>query len=273
MDKNNHTTDYEVDITIEQYDHGLIDSASEKKQLICFIGNIQGARVLDLGCGNGQFTEHLALLGAESIGVDRSEHFIQIAKSRYDHARFFRKDGSRLHGFPDNWFDIIILANVLPNIPSSKKIEKILKECVRVLKESGRLILSVVNPDSVRNYSDLIRKITVSGSQSTEELKPGTIYQSSYRLSDGTWISFSDSHWPRWFIRDALLKCGLTIVDVKPHIPKEGEVPSKYLSCYQSLPIRLFYKGVKYSPSPLDYSVNLDRSAEDMRGKTSKVKS
>lgn len=44
------------------------------------LGDLVGARVLDLGCGSGGNLAHLAALGAEAVGVDISP--VQVAKAR-----------------------------------------------------------------------------------------------------------------------------------------------------------------------------------------------
>ncbi|WP_338495527.1 class I SAM-dependent methyltransferase [Streptomyces sp. SJL17-4] len=44
------------------------------------LGDVSGARVLDLGCGNGGNLAHLVALGAEATGVDISP--VQVAKAR-----------------------------------------------------------------------------------------------------------------------------------------------------------------------------------------------
>ncbi|ROQ24465.1 methyltransferase family protein [Streptomyces sp. PanSC19] len=44
------------------------------------LGDLSGARVLDLGCGSGGNLAHLAALGAEAVGVDISP--VQVAKAR-----------------------------------------------------------------------------------------------------------------------------------------------------------------------------------------------
>ena len=41
-----------------------------------------GERILDLGCGDGALTEQLAAAGADVLGVDASEDFIENARSR-----------------------------------------------------------------------------------------------------------------------------------------------------------------------------------------------
>ncbi|MFE9043123.1 class I SAM-dependent methyltransferase [Streptomyces sp. NPDC007818] len=71
------------------------------------LGNVAGARVLDLGCGSGGNLAHLATLGAEAIGVDVSAVQVSKARARWPHldvrrsgAEDFLKDGAQGdHGF------------------------------------------------------------------------------------------------------------------------------------------------------------------------------
>ncbi|WP_347232270.1 class I SAM-dependent methyltransferase [Streptomyces sp. Root66D1] len=44
------------------------------------LGDLPGARVLDLGCGSGGNLAHLVARGAEAVGVDISP--VQVAKAR-----------------------------------------------------------------------------------------------------------------------------------------------------------------------------------------------
>ena len=47
-----------------------------------FIGNVEGLKVLDAGCGNGYFSRKLAQKGANVTGIDQSKTFIQFCKER-----------------------------------------------------------------------------------------------------------------------------------------------------------------------------------------------
>jgi trans-aconitate methyltransferase len=50
-------------------------------------------RVLDLGCGNGELTAHVASFGATALGIDGDAGMVARAKERYPHVRFEQADG------------------------------------------------------------------------------------------------------------------------------------------------------------------------------------
>ncbi len=79
-----------------------------------------GLRWIDVGCGNGAFTELLAerCAPAEIHGVDPSEPQLAYARSRHSAgiARFRQGDAMALP-FPDNSFDAAVMALVIFFVP------------------------------------------------------------------------------------------------------------------------------------------------------------
>lgn len=116
----------------------------EKDWLLQYI--IPGDRVLDLGCGNGRFSE-IFPEDIDYIGVDNSEKMIEIAKKRYPKSKFCLADALNLP-FPENFFDVIFSLAVIHHIPSEEFRLRFLKEAKRVLKPGGIFILSAwdLNP-------------------------------------------------------------------------------------------------------------------------------
>jgi SAM-dependent methyltransferase len=142
--------------------------------------------------------------------------------------------------------------------------ERIIQECHRVLKEGGELIFSAVNPNSIRNYKDLLRVIHVPPNEGGEQMEPGKIYLAEYLLSDREhWIQFTNSHWPLWYIKATLLNNCFTIVDLKPHLPTDGEMPKEYITCLKTMPIHLFFKSVNKTTGPNDTITIQDKTETD----------
>ena len=52
------------------------------RMLLNLPNNLSGKRILDAGCGTGQFSIELALRGANVLGIDISSNLIEIAKKR-----------------------------------------------------------------------------------------------------------------------------------------------------------------------------------------------
>ena len=91
--------------------------------------------VLDLACGTGR------LSGFASICVDASDRMIEIAKLKFPKKQFLVCDGTSIN-LDDNSVDTIICFHLFMHLDNSK-VDKILKECSRVLKKNGRLIFDI----------------------------------------------------------------------------------------------------------------------------------
>jgi ubiquinone/menaquinone biosynthesis C-methylase UbiE len=99
------------------------------------------SRILDVGCGTGEFTSRVARLFPEAaaIGVDLVETSLELARSRCadlgDRVTFVRGDAYELP-FGDGVFDLVACRHVLQAIPDAPRV---LAELVRVLAPGGRL--------------------------------------------------------------------------------------------------------------------------------------
>jgi len=99
----------------------------------------KGLRCLDVGCGNGAFTEVLAARAEPSqlAGVDPSEEQLSFAKIRVRAklAQFHVGDAQALP-FPDESFDVAIMALVISFVPD---VGKAVSEMARVVAPGGRV--------------------------------------------------------------------------------------------------------------------------------------
>ncbi len=97
-----------------------------------------GSRVLEVGCGTGRTSCHLAKQGAEVTAVDIHPDMIKKAKNRADKeglsVRFIQSDVRELP-FPDHEFDIV-MAESVTNFTDG---EEALREYCRVMKPGGTL--------------------------------------------------------------------------------------------------------------------------------------
>lgn len=66
------------------------------------------SRVLDVGCGHGEFTKQLASVG-EVIGIDNREEFISTASKYFSdiNTQFLVADIHHKLPFPDHYFDVV----------------------------------------------------------------------------------------------------------------------------------------------------------------------
>jgi exopolysaccharide biosynthesis WecB/TagA/CpsF family protein len=100
--------------------------------------NLKDMRVLDLGCGNGCYTEELARRAEFVCGIDLHMPHLQV----------FRENIPRVQGagehlpFASESFDAVTMIEVLEHTNCDTKV---LAECFRVLKPGGLLVLFVPN--------------------------------------------------------------------------------------------------------------------------------
>lgn len=100
-----------------------------------------GERVLDVGCGDGTVGSFLQKIAKVKVtGIDISEKAVKKAKEKEVEA--FVYSSEQKFPFPDNSFDKVFWGD---NIEHLFDPAFALKEIRRVLKESGKLILSCPN--------------------------------------------------------------------------------------------------------------------------------
>ena len=139
-------TDYEdfADAYSTDNDVNLLNNYYERPAMLNLAGEVDGRRILDAGCGSGPLFEALRGRGARMTGFDSSAQMVGLARRRLgDDADLRVLDlGGRLP-FADEEFDDVVSSLVLHYL---RDWDGPLRELRRVLKPSGRLILSVNHP-------------------------------------------------------------------------------------------------------------------------------
>jgi 2-polyprenyl-6-hydroxyphenyl methylase/3-demethylubiquinone-9 3-methyltransferase len=100
--------------------------------------------VLDVGCGWGREIKELARFCKKIIALDNDAREIETAKSylKNIHNVEFSIQDAKKTSFPDESFDVIIsVGNTFGNLGDDK--EKVLQEMKRLVKNDGKILLSV----------------------------------------------------------------------------------------------------------------------------------
>ncbi len=100
----------------------------------------RGARVLDGGCGLGDWTLAFAREGFSVVGLDLSRKTVEQLQARFPKASFVDGDIRHTH-FPDASFDAYFSWGVFEHFESG--MQDCISEALRVLKPGGMLFVSV----------------------------------------------------------------------------------------------------------------------------------
>ena len=114
------------------------------------LGDLSERKILDIGCGTGQWLLDLIRWGATPhliVGVDLNGERLETERSRLpDLIRLSVADGSRLP-FPDQEFELVIMATVLNSVLDSNLRRRIAPDAMRTLAPGGCLLFyDLANP-------------------------------------------------------------------------------------------------------------------------------
>ncbi|WP_293730109.1 class I SAM-dependent methyltransferase [uncultured Actinobacillus sp.] len=125
-----------------------LNNIVEKPTMLSLLPDLQGKRLLDLGCGTG---EHLALYleqGADFVvGVDLSESMLKQAdinlSTKRPHFSLYQSSMEQLSELPENDFDIITSSFAFHYV---QDFPKLLADIKAKLKPNGTLVFSQEHP-------------------------------------------------------------------------------------------------------------------------------
>lgn len=125
----------------------------------------QGEKILDLGCGTGDLANTIYEVGADIVGVDKSETMVEQAIRKYPHIQFMVQDATDLdfHSQFDAVFSNAALHWVQPA-------DKALYGINQSLKQGGRFVAEFGGKGNVQMIiSEIIQQIKETGLEFSKE--------------------------------------------------------------------------------------------------------
>ncbi|MFA5211224.1 MAG: class I SAM-dependent methyltransferase [Patescibacteria group bacterium] len=140
----------------------------------------KNAKVLEVGCGNGRNIETVSVNTKNIIGIDIDPEAVKISKEKFVSVPEIKikEDNVFDLSFSDKEFDVVFTLITLVNWEDNKI--KALKEMKRVLKDGGKIIISVYSEDATKNrilqYEDIGLDVKeINGNKIVLDVKNATI--------------------------------------------------------------------------------------------------
>jgi ubiquinone/menaquinone biosynthesis C-methylase UbiE len=105
--------------------------------------NVHNLKILDAGCGNGEYTHILTQNGGIVTACDGSVEMINLAKERYPFCKYDEVDLMKKTPYENDYFDIVFCHLVLMDIDP---IDNAISEFYRITKSKGMFFFSIVHP-------------------------------------------------------------------------------------------------------------------------------
>lgn len=211
--------------------------------MLRYMGDVQGMRILDLGCGEGGYARRLAAAGASVTAVDCSEAAICYAAQQAQREGLcithHRRNSNDLFGIEDASFDIVLCSMMLMDC---EDLDGTVREVVRVLKPGGQLFASMLHPCFDGNHDTGIGR---QGQGETREVVVKNYFEPrewDAPLPNGQtsviWRHRTLSEYAK-----AFLAAGLTIIDMnEPRATPEEAASSNALSFLRRIPLFLYWQ-------------------------------
>ncbi len=211
--------------------------------MLRYMGDVQGLRILDLGCGEGGYARRLAAAGAMVTAVDCSAAALRYAEEQAQREGLtithYHRNSNDLFDIADASFDVVLCSMMLMDC---EDLDGTLREVVRVLKPQGRLFASMLHPCFDGNHE---RGIGRQGQGETREVVVKNYFEPrewDAPLPNGEtsviWRHRTLSEYVK-----AFLAAGLTIVDMnEPRATAEEAAASSGLSFLRRIPLFLYWQ-------------------------------
>lgn len=167
-------------------------------------GSLDNKKILEIGCGDGEFTKRLLKTKAKIIATDLTQDVIKRGKRLITHENLkFELQNAESLGYRDNLFDIVCGISILHHLNTLSA----LQEAKRVLKKDGQIFFTepnLLNPHTYLGISiPFLKKIMEFSPDERPFLKwqlRKIVKKASFRKFIVNNYDFLDPLTPKWAI-------------------------------------------------------------------------
>jgi SAM-dependent methyltransferase len=202
-----------------------------RDSLIAFIGRGNG-KALDVGCGEGRVSRELSGCGYQVTAIDPVHELVKAAAQAQSAGNHAVAAAAELP-FADGRFDLVMAYNVLMDV---EDVPSALKEIRRVMRPTGRLIISVCHPLSdhgrfanLETNAPFVLEGTYFGRRRFEGVEE----------RDGLEMHFAGWSHPLEAYASALEGAGFAITSLREPLP-DFDRGRNHMACWTRIPLFLW---------------------------------
>lgn len=193
-----------------------------KPELLKLLTNLNGKKVVDLGCGNGYYSRMFAAKGAHVTAVDKNfnqlKNAIKIEKASPLGISYMRSPIEHAK-LTDNSFDIALMIFVICETRKKSEVKKMIRKAHSLLKTDGILVISQTHPHNINRKNAIACVFTKHKNYFGDSVKGKSVVT----LMNGKTMTFKkDFHYTLQFIINMLADSGFYITKF---IEPEYKVP------------------------------------------------
>ncbi len=200
--------------------------------------NLKSKKVLDAGCGFGDYTNYFVSLGALVDACDGSEEMIKLCKEKNPNVDVKKVNLLKKLSYKDNYFDFIFCNLVLMDIPDTTMF---FKEASRMLKPNGKIFFTIT-------HSAFYKGSWVKDKNGKKIARTVENYLKHITIENHFWGKTFNYHRPVSYYANELAKNNFCITKMLEPAPSDKLVKSfkdKDHSFKQNFPIFLCFEATK----------------------------
>lgn len=207
--------------------------------LLRYIPYTKNGKLLDVACGNGDLYINAKKRGYKYFGFDISPDMIERAKVNNPTAQFLVAAATNFSKKYNDKFDIVLVSMLLPAMGRFASIVKNLRECVKVLKNNGSIIIGVTHPVFDHYMQSFLLKRTDVKTKFAGYYASGAKFKVPQKFDDGELV-FEDYHWTLADYIRALSMAGLKVAVIDECKPDAAvKIDKKYYDRHLAYPTYL----------------------------------
>lgn len=181
-----------------------------------YFENMSNLKILDAGCGNGEYTHILSKNNNTVVGCDGSTEMLKLASEKYHQYKFDIVDLSNNMPYENEEFDIILCNLVLMDIDP---INNIISEFFRIIKKHGKFFFSILHPafyqaEWEKDESGIVKSKNVTG------------YITPIEIQQNFWSQTMHYHRPISYYFNIITDMGFSLKKIsEPKVYEDAKIP------------------------------------------------